>query len=114
MTKANYVLAALLVVAVGGCVMLTYFWIDRSISLSYARQSVEIASRSTENLRIILENDLHGRSEVQVFQLLEKAARQQSNTKPIVKINGDVIWFDEERFNFKDGRLISIGKQSLK
>ncbi|MDB0527631.1 Imm58 family immunity protein [Ralstonia solanacearum] len=109
MTKAMKAVAAILVFAMGAVVVLAYLWIDRSISLSYARQSERTANQSVRGLELILEREWRGLPEPEVLQKLNAVAALGAGAKIVVKKEGNVIWFDEVRFNLDEGRLKSIG-----
>ena len=109
MTKITYVLMALLAAAVLACAVLAYLWIDRSISLSYARQGAETANNAVRQLERLLEEEWRGMPEAQVLLKLQKAAARMPNAKVVIKKEEGVIWFDEVRFSLEKGQLSSIG-----
>ena len=110
MTKLTYTLCALLLVLAVACGALAYLWIDRSISLSYSKQSTEAAINSIRRMEQLLQNDWRGMSEDEVLRKLQKAATTSSNAKAVIKKEGQTVWFDEVRFNFDQGRLRSVGE----
>lgn len=89
--------------------MLAYLWVDRSISLSYARHDAESAIASLRGLELLLLDDWRGMSESQVLQRLQDSAARRPETRVVVKKDADAIWFDEICFKFKEGRLDHIG-----
>lgn len=103
-------LTASLVVAVLGCLLLAYLWIDRSISLSYMQQSYETERNSAETLQKLIASEWKGMPEAQVQKKLEQAAAQMPERAVVVKKEDDSIWFDQVAFNIKQGKLESVGK----
>ena len=102
-------MAAALLVSLLGCVVLAYLWIDRSISLSYARQSADADSASTRRLERLLGGAWIGMPESAVLEKLQAEAARYPAENIVVKKEVDVIWFDETRFNFEQGKLKSVG-----
>jgi hypothetical protein len=100
---------ALLIVSLSGWIASTYFWIDRSISLSYARQSADADSASTRRLERLLEAAWSGRPEDAVFKELQAEAARHPAGEVVVKREADAIWFGETRFTFERGKLKSVG-----
>lgn len=103
------VMAAALVVSLLGCAVLAYLWIDRSVSLSYARQSADADSASIRRLERLLGMSWNGMAEKAVIEKLQAEAARHPAENIVVKKEGDVIWFDETRFNFEQGKLKSVG-----
>ncbi|MCD9230636.1 Imm58 family immunity protein [Ralstonia pseudosolanacearum] len=99
----------MLAFAVSASILFAYLWIDRSISLSYARQGEDTAIGTVRGLELILEHEWRGLPEPEVFHKLNAVAAQGAGAKIVVKKEGNIIWFDEVRFNFDEGRLKSIG-----
>ncbi|MBB6580183.1 Imm58 family immunity protein [Ralstonia solanacearum] len=109
MTKATKAAVVMLAFAVSTSILFAYLWIDRSISLSYARQGEDTAIETVGGLELILEREWLGLRESEVLLKLNAAAEKEVRRKIVVKKEGDAIWFDEVRFNFDQGRLKSIG-----
>ena len=99
---SHFVLAALLLIV-------TYFWIDRSITLTYTSLSYDTAQRSVDSLSALIATEWKGMSETQVQRKLERLAAQLPNDHIVVKKEGETISFDQVAFNFKDGKLDSVG-----
>lgn len=91
------------------CAVLAYFWIDRSISLSYLRQSYETERSSVEDLQKLIASEWKGLPEGQVQRKLEQAAAKMPERRIVVKKEGSIIWFDQVPFNIEQGRLESVG-----
>ena len=103
------VMAAALTVSLLGCAIFAYLWIDRSISLSYARQSADAESASIRKLERLLGVAWAGMTEDAVLKMLQAEAARHPAENIVVKKERDVIWFDETRFNFEQGKLKSVG-----
>lgn len=102
-------MAAALMVSLLGCVVLAYLWIDRSISLSYARQSADADSAATRRLERLLGIAWKGMPESAVLEKLRAEAARDPAENIVINKEADVIWFDETRFNFEQGKLKSVG-----
>ncbi|AQW32370.1 Imm58 family immunity protein [Ralstonia syzygii subsp. celebesensis] len=109
MTKATKAAIVMLAFSVSTSVLFAYLWIDRSISLSYARQGEDTAIETVRGLELVIEHEWRGLPESEVLQKLNAVAAQGAGAKIVVKKEGNVIWFDEVRFNLDEGRLKSIG-----
>jgi Flp pilus assembly protein TadB len=110
MSKTNMLLTTSLVIAVFGCLVLAYLWIDRSISLTYMQQSYETERSSVESLQKLITSEWKGMPEAQLQKKLEQAAAQMPERAVVVKKEDESIWFDQVAFNIKQGKLDSIGK----
>lgn len=100
---------AALIASLAGCAVLAYLWIDRSITLSYVKQSVDAGDASTRRLERLLGGAWNGMSESAVLEKLQAEAARHTTESIVVKKEGGVIRFDETRFNFEQGRLKSVG-----
>ncbi len=114
MTKASYLLLALLAVALAACAVFAYLWIDRAISLSYLQQSFATENNAVRRLQSLLEREWKGQPEAQVLLKLKNAASSAPQPQPIVKQEEGAIWFDEIRFNIEQGRLVSVGEHAAR
>ena len=108
MKKIIHVLVAFLTLAILGCAVLAYLWIDRSISLSYAILSLDTSESSTRHLEYLLEDAWRGMPEAQVLHKLRNVAARMPGEQVVIKKEEGVIWFDEVRFNIVHGKLNSI------
>ena len=106
--KTRLLFAALLV-ALLGCAVFAYLWIDRSVTLGYALQSVDSGSGAIRNLRRLLESSWGGLPESDVRAMLEAAAARYPD-EIVLKEDGGVIWFDNTRFIFEEGKLKSVSR----
>ncbi|WP_392389099.1 Imm58 family immunity protein [Burkholderia multivorans] len=93
------------------CLILAYFWIDRSISLDYSRQSEDAANNALRGLEHVLEQEWRGLPEAEVLRRLQAAFPSSSTARPIVEKDGDVVWLDEIPFYIEKGNLKSIGRR---
>lgn len=103
-TRLTY---AALGVSLLGCLVFAYLWIDRSISLTYAIQSADAGGAATRSLQRLLESSWSGMPESEVLAMLQTAA-DRFPSEIIVKEQDGVIWFDDTRFGFEDGKLKSV------
>lgn len=101
-------LIAALVASLIGCALFAYLWIDRSISLSYLNQSIDASNVALRRLEDLLGNEWSGMLEKSVLEKLQAEAVRHPNEKIVIKKENDVIWFDEIRFSFEQGRLKKI------
>lgn len=109
MKPINLACFAGLSISLASCVVLTYLWIDKSISLSYLQQSYEAERQSVEILERLVASEWRGMTEDAVLKKLEEAASKTGRSPVVVKREGDVIWFDQIRFNIERGKLSSVG-----
>ncbi|MHA6833783.1 Imm58 family immunity protein [Ralstonia pseudosolanacearum] len=109
MTKAMKAIIVMLALFASLSILFAYLWIDRSISLSYARQGEDVAIQTAHGLELVIEREWRGLPESEVLQKLNAVVAKGAGAKIVVKKEGDVIWFDEVRFNLEEGRLKSIG-----
>ncbi|KAG8154873.1 Imm58 family immunity protein [Burkholderia catarinensis] len=108
MNKAAKSIVLMLIVT---CLVLTYLWIDRSISLTYSRQSTDAASSAMRGLERVLAQEWRDLPEAEVLRRLQAAFPSGPGGRPVVKKEGDVIWLDEVPFYIEKGRLKSIGSR---
>lgn len=99
-----------LIAALAGCIAFAYLWIDRSVTLSYVKQSADASDASIHSLERLLGAAWRGMSESAVLEKLQAEAARHPNGGIVVKKEDGVIWFDEIRFNFEQGRLTSVGR----
>lgn len=111
MKKVMWILGTCLVMTSVACMILAYLWIDRSISLTFARQSAEVTNRSVRSLQRALEEEWHGMPQIQVLLKLKEIESQNPQLGIIVKEEQDIIWLDEVPFKFDSGQLSSIGEK---
>lgn len=90
-----------------GCAVLAYLWIDRSITLSYVSASHQTTADALSRLSLLLETEWIGMSEEDLLQKLQGANRR-SGQEILIKKEGNVIWFDNIRFELEAGRLKKI------
>ncbi|WP_155625070.1 Imm58 family immunity protein [Burkholderia multivorans] len=102
---------SIILMLIGLCLILAYFWIDRSISLDYSRQSEDAANNTLRGLEHVLEQEWRGLPEAEVLRRLQAAFPSSSTARPIVEKDGDVVWLDEIPFYIEKGSLKSIGRR---
>jgi hypothetical protein len=108
MVRNMSIITILLIIAIITCMVLAYLWVDRSISLSYARQSVDMGNNVINGLESLLEEEWRGMPESEVFQKLKKTAAMRK-PEAIIKKEGTIIWFDDIPFKFEKEMLAKIG-----
>jgi CCR4-NOT transcriptional regulation complex NOT5 subunit len=101
-------LVSLIIVLFLGCVVLTYFLVDCSISLSYSNQGNESTIRLVNNLESLIEHEWHGMSKDEVHKKLKEQQKSKISREAVIKIDGDIIWYDEIKFIFIEGKLSKI------
>ncbi len=110
MTRAMKLVLAVLAVAIGLDLVLAYFWIDRSITVTYLKASEESSSQLMQRLERLLEQEWRGLSEVQLLEKLHRAEEGEvDDAKPILKKEGDVINFDGVCFKLVSGHVGRVG-----
>ena len=104
-----------LIMAVMGCVVLTFLWIDRSISYTYLSASLDATTENARLVNSLLESEWSGITEQELLEKLEKlkaeVERRKEHESVVIDVNSEqgVIWFNEVRFEFESGRLKKIG-----
>lgn len=91
--------------------LLGYAWIDRSVSLTYLKASMDSCSASERRLGRLLGDSWQGLSKAEVLAKLKAEAARHPNEKMIINVEQATIWFEDTQFNFRDGKLINIGEQ---
>ncbi|GKS87688.1 Imm58 family immunity protein [Acidovorax sp. SUPP2539] len=98
-----------LMLALIGCAVFAYLWIDRSITLNYVRQSGESSNESNRRLERLLEAAWIGMPEKSVIDELQLQVIKYPAESIVIKKEDGVVWFGEIPFNFEHGRLKSVG-----
>lgn len=109
MARSTIVLSIALTISLLACAVLAYLWLDRSISLSYMRQSYETERSSVESLQKLIALEWMDLPEDQLREKLEKSAAKMPEQSVVVKKEGSAIWFDQVAFHIKNGKLDSVG-----
>lgn len=91
------------------CSLFAYLWIDRSLSLGYANQSLFQSNTSLQSLEQLLSNSWRGMPKQALLEKLRNEAEARPDMLNYVKDEGSVVWFGEIRFNFENGRLANVG-----
>jgi streptogramin lyase len=91
------------------CLVLAFLCIDRAISLSYTRASMESTADSLLVAKFLIRREWLGRSEASVLAELGEAAEQVGEEPILVKKEPDgTVWFDQLQFIFEDGRVVDV------
>ena len=109
MKKLPIFLSVLLIVSLICCGILTYLWINRSISLGYLQQAYQTELNSVENIQTIIALEWKGMPEEKVYLKLQQAAKMLPEQQIVLKKEGSTIWFNQIPFNIKQGKLDSVG-----
>ena len=112
MSRSTLVLSIALTISLLACAVLAYLWLDRSISLSYMRQSYETERTSVESLQKLIALEWKDLPEGPLQKKLQSAAAKMPDRSVVVKKEGSAIWFDQVAFNIKNGKLDSVGSPS--
>ncbi|MBN6733671.1 Imm58 family immunity protein [Burkholderia multivorans] len=79
---------SIILMLIGLCLILAYFWMDRSISLDYSRQSEDAANNALRGLEHVLEQEWRGLPEAEVLRRLQAAFPSSPTARPIVEKEG--------------------------
>ena len=101
--------AIALVISLISCGALAYVWVDLVISYKYLKASYD-ETEGYRNVSALLEREWSGQTEQDTLRRLQAEARSRSDKHSIVKQEQaeNVIWFDNTRFEFSNGRLTRI------
>ncbi|WP_394571045.1 Imm58 family immunity protein [Citrobacter amalonaticus] len=91
------------IISVLSNIFLLYDLIDRSISLSYSRQSVDNCSNDLSLLTAVVKGELNGKNKKYIEQ---KFMGESLNDSLLIKNN--VMYLGNTEFIFNDGILIDV------
>ncbi len=104
----NVLLTTIIFILILTCSLFAYLWVDRSISLGYANQSLSQSNASLQSLEQLLSNSWHGMPKQVLLEKLRNQAEARPDALNYVKDEGSVVWFGEIRFNLENDRLANI------
>ncbi len=109
-TTTISLLAIAFLISFLGCIIFSYLWIDRSISLAYLSASHDSTVMAYNKISSLLENEWRGISEQELRILLEAEINRQRDLNIIIDTNSEegAVWFDEIKFEFELGKLKRI------
>lgn len=107
-------MAFTVIVLLVGCVVLAYLWIDRSISLSYARQSADVEIAAMRRMERLLGDAWIDMPEQSVLEKLQAYEERHPTEMIVITKEENVIWFHDTRFNFEYGKLKSVGNSQIR
>ena len=113
MIKVNVGISIALVISIFTCMVLTYFWIDRSISLGYMRQLYEMEKNSVKILQKLISLEWKGMPEEQLQARLESAAKEMTDIGAVIKKQESILWFNQVAFIIKKGKLEKIDDSNI-
>ena len=103
------VLIFFLFASISGCVVFSYLWIDRSITLSYVTEGLEVNKNAIDNLKLIVELQWQDMPKSEVLKKLTKLQQNYPETNFILKQDQDgSLWFEDINFVFQSDRLEKI------
>ncbi|WP_174933007.1 Imm58 family immunity protein [Burkholderia lata] len=91
------------------CATFAYMWVDRSISLSYANQSLSSSNAALNSIENLLGDSWKGMEKDTLVKRLQAEAAARPADSILVKEEKNVIWFGDVRFNIENGFLKNIG-----
>ncbi|AVT17452.1 hypothetical protein C8244_15425 [Paracidovorax avenae] len=94
-------------------IILGYFLIDRSITLSYVRASEASTARSLSILQLALLHEWKGKSKIEIIKEIQKISDDSKDLQAITKEEGDTVWLDDIPMVFSKDRLIKIGSKEI-
>ncbi|KAB0650448.1 hypothetical protein F7R23_24355 [Burkholderia diffusa] len=91
------------------CAIFAYLLVDRSISLSYANQSLSESNAALNSIENLLGDAWKGMERDTLVKRLQAEAAARPADSILVKEEKNVIWFGDVRFNIENGFLKNIG-----
>lgn len=113
MRKSVLILAISCLILFTSNIILGYFLIDRSITLSYVRASDASTARSLSILQLTLLHEWKGKSKLEITEEIQKISDNIRDLQTITKIEGDTVWLDDIPMAFAKDRLIKIGDKEI-
>ncbi|WP_152969408.1 Imm58 family immunity protein [Paracidovorax avenae] len=113
MQKSVLILAISCLVLFTSNIILGYFLIDRSITLSYVKASDASTARSLSILQLTLLHEWKGKSKIEIIKEIQKISDNIRDFQAITKIEGDTVWLDDIPMAFAKDRLIKIGDKEI-
>lgn len=99
-----------LIMAVLGCVIFAFLWIDRSISCTYLSASLDATIGNARLVNSLLESEWSGITEQELLEKLKAEVERRKHEFVVIDVDSeqDVVWFNEVRFEFESGKLKKI------
>jgi len=110
--RRSVILSLGFALALTGCVVFASLWINMSISYTYLNASFDRNNQNARLVRSLLEREWSEMTEQEVLKKLRVEAMHRKETEPlIIKVDSEqnVIWLDDVRFEFEDGKLKKTG-----
>lgn len=109
MQKSVLILAIFCLVLLTSNIILGYFLIDRSITLSYIRASQASTAGSLSILQLTLLHEWKSKSKSEITKEIQKISDNSKNFHVNIRDEGDTVWLDDTPLEFSKGQLIKIG-----
>lgn len=113
MQKSVLILTISCIVLFISNIILGYFLIDRSITLSYVRASQASTDRSLSILQLTLLHEWKDKSKNEITKEIQKISDNNKNFQAITKDEGDTVWLDDIPMVFSKDRLTKIGDKEI-
>ncbi|MFD2299516.1 Imm58 family immunity protein [Paracidovorax citrulli] len=113
MRKSVLILAISCLILFTSNIILGYFLIDKSITLSYVRASDASTARSLSILQLTLLHEWKGKSKIEITKEIQEISYNIKDIQTITKIEGDTVWLDDIPMVFSKDRLIKIGDKEI-
>lgn len=110
MKKVNIIVTTIICASLGGCLMFTYLWLDRSISLGYMEQAYSRERGAVVIFQELLRQEWGGLSEGEILKKLEDL-QKKLKSDVVLKQEGSVIFLENIEFHVKNGRLESVNSK---
>ncbi|WP_081483826.1 Imm58 family immunity protein [Paracidovorax oryzae] len=94
-------------------IIIGYFLIDRSITLSYVRASETSTEKSLSILQLTLLHEWKGKSKTEIINQIQKNSDNSKDFQAITKVEGDTVWLDDIPMAFSKDRLTKIGGKEI-
>lgn len=108
-TMKSIISYSLIFILLALCATFAYMWVDRSISLSYANQSLSSSNAALNSIENLLGDSWKGMEKDTLVKRLQAEAAARPADSILVKEEKNVIWFGDVRFNIENGFLKNIG-----
>ncbi len=113
MQKPGLILTIFCLILFASNIILGYFLIDRSITLSYVRASNASTARSLSILQLTLLHEWKGKSKIEIIKEIKKISDNIMIFPIVIKYEGDTIWLDDMPLKFSNNQLVKIGDKEI-
>ncbi|WP_110088608.1 Imm58 family immunity protein [Paracidovorax avenae] len=113
MQKSVLILAISCLALFTSNIILGYFLIDRSITLSYVRASQASTDRSLSILQLTLLHEWKDKSKNEIIKEIQTISDNSKDFQAITKDEGGTVWLDDIPMVFSKNRLTKIGSKEI-